>query len=351
MRRTTLHTLAVCFLLGLAPATLVRCGVATDGTETGNPPVIDSLKLYLERDANGVRVVGAPGAITPGGARLTIRNVSTGESIEASASADGSLNVLIAGAPGDEYEVVASSGGQTLGLTLSFLDIALRQDLAGVSCPALETALIETLSTTYSSADASCRVDADCAYVGWGMEECYYECGETLLSVSGGVAARASAEERTASVCVALRNCDRPAASSCGGGRPFEVLECIEGQCKATDPGTLSCADLLDKADNRYDDLDDLADAADRTCTVDADCIEVDVPVPGCVTSCSTPRALARAAAAPVEDLISGGSYQGLCQELRDRSCPLPPMLCGTLLPSEALCVAGTCTVVNTPEP
>jgi hypothetical protein len=347
MRRTTLHTFAVGFLLGLAPAALVCCGGQTDlGTETGNPPAIDSLKLYLEQDANGVRVVGAPGAITPAGARVTVRNLSTGESVEASASADGSLDVSIAGAPGDEYEVTVSSGGQEVSQPVSFVEIARRQDLAGVSCQALEATLLQTLSTTYSSADATCAVDADCAYAGWGQGECYYQCGETLLSRSGGAAARASAEQQTAAVCAALDNCERFPPSSCGGGRPFELLECIEGQCRATDPATLSCDDLLIQTSGRYAEL--LA-AADRTCAGDGDCRRVGMSA-ACL-SCVSSVAISQSAALGLQELVRVEVDQGLCQALSNRACSLPEAGCIDHADYDALCIAGTCTLVAPPEP
>ena len=349
MRCTTFHTLVLGVLIGLAPAAMpVGCGGETYvGTETGNPPFIDSLKLYLEQDGNGVRIIAGAGAITPAGARVRVMNLRTGLSIGASASTAGSLDVLIGGAPGDEYEVTVSSSGHEVSQLVSLAELAQRKDLGGVSCQALEATLTQTVSTTFSSAARGCTVAADCAYVGWGQGECISWCGGAVLSREGGFAARASVEERTASVCAALGNCEREPPPSCGGGNPFEVLECIDGQCQATDPVTLSCDELLEKTVRWYEDL---VAAADRTCAVDADCRRVATPSASCI-SCGGWLALAGSAVATLETLVRTEVDQGLCRELSSRSCVLPEADCAEPSPGDAVCSNGTCILVEPPEP
>src|SRR5688572_4575469 len=60
MRVATLVRLYACTLLGLSPVLLSHCGKATNGdlkgTETGNPPVVDSQKLRLVASGAGVEL-------------------------------------------------------------------------------------------------------------------------------------------------------------------------------------------------------------------------------------------------------------------------------------------------------
>jgi hypothetical protein len=105
----------VLFMLGaLGPAAALSCGgVAGEvGTETGNPPVLDKLRLRLEVRDSGVTVIGEAGAVSPGGARVTVRNLTSGEARTVTAAADGSFSARLRGGLEDGYEVTVSSRGE-----------------------------------------------------------------------------------------------------------------------------------------------------------------------------------------------------------------------------------------------
>src|SRR3954471_24853170 len=95
-------------LIAVCPPLLGRCGGAVEhGTETGNPPVVEQQKLHVVLRDTGVEVVGDAGAVSPG-ASVRVTNRTTGESTEATARADGSVNIVVPGSPQDEYEVTVS---------------------------------------------------------------------------------------------------------------------------------------------------------------------------------------------------------------------------------------------------
>jgi hypothetical protein len=341
------RSLAACLLFATTPALFVHCGGETLlGTETGNPPGIDSLKLYLERTADGVRVVGSPGAVTPGGAQVTVTNLSTGERVETSATADGSLDVPIAGAPGDEYEVTASSGGQQVTLAVSSSQLAAQQNIDGLSCEALERSLGETLRAAYEGADTTCSVDTDCAPLGSGTTpRCYNGCGgelELALSLAGRAAAGAAALALTEAVCAGLDSCEREPPPPCAGGSDYQIPACRAGQCQAVNPITAACDNLNLATRSRFIAL---VNATDRTCSEDSDCLAAQ-PSATCVHTCGSQYAIARAAADDLTARIQAEIEQPVCGIVDQRGCQEaePPCLPGP--PQQAACRSGECVLV-----
>jgi hypothetical protein len=342
--RRSLRNLAACLLLATAPAPFVHCGGETLlGTETGNPPFIDSHALYLERTADGVRVVGKPGAVTPGGAQVTITNLSTGERVEALAAEDGSLDVQIAGAPGDEYEVVASSGGQQVTQSLSFTELAGRQNLDGVSCVALEDTLNASLLASYAGADTTCSVDTDCAHAGSsGRPRCYNGCGIALvLSVAAEAAASAAAIDLTASVCAALDGCEREPPPPCSGGSDFEIPTCRAGQCQSVNTITAACDSLELATRSRFDAL---VGASDRTCSEDTDCVAIQ-PSATCVRTCGNQVSIARSAVDALAARIQSEIEEPVCGIISQRGCLTPEPPCAPPPPAAAACRNGGCVL------
>jgi hypothetical protein len=337
------RSIAACLLFAATPALFAHCGGETLlGTETGNPPGIDSYRLYLEQTADGVRVVGGAGAVTPGGAQVTIHNLSTGERIETFAAADGSLDARIAGAPGDEYEVTASSGGRQVTEAISFTRLAERQNLDGVSCEALEATLSESLRETYAGADAACSTDTDCIPVGWTSGAgCYTGCGVALLSTTSSAATNAAALALTAPVCAALDRCDRGPAPSCAGGPAAAVLTCRDGQCQAVDPLAASCEDLELATNSRFRAL---VDAADRTCSEDSDC-GVALPSATCLRTCGYQASIARTAADALTTRIRDEIEELVCGTFVERGCLVEEPPCSPPPPQEAVCRSGECTL------
>src|SRR5215510_3814148 len=64
-------------------------------TETGNPPVIDASKISLVVSADSVRIVGKPGAITPGGADVELSVVGTSKVESGPSNSDGSFEIAL----------------------------------------------------------------------------------------------------------------------------------------------------------------------------------------------------------------------------------------------------------------
>src|SRR5262245_23396874 len=76
-------------------------------TETGNPPVIDANKISLVVSSDSVRIVGKPGAITPGGADVELAIVGTSETKSAPSNPDGSFDIELEASESAVIEVRA----------------------------------------------------------------------------------------------------------------------------------------------------------------------------------------------------------------------------------------------------
>jgi hypothetical protein len=341
--RHLLRAIVPCLLLASAPL-LSHCGEAAGlGTETGNPPRLEEKRLYLEVVAGGIRVVGTPGAIAPPSASVRVTNLTTGVSVEASAAADGSLDVVIAAEPGDELEVRVSSGGQEVSERLSFGEIARRSDLSGASCQALESTLYQTVNEVFEDADTACTDDVDCMSIGHGAAaSCYYECGIDIVSRSGAAVARSRGEQLTASVCAALEACDRPAPSSCPLLDPG-FPRCIAGRCQGVEPSTFGCDDILETAQTRRTQL---RDTPSKQCVEDTDCGLANIGV-RCLFDCEyIVDSVAVSGVAALEASIRDEVDSAYCALASANRCEPATIDCspptGT---ATAVCNTGTCEV------
>jgi len=338
--RRLLRAFVPCLLLCAAPL-LSHCGGDVQlATETGNPPVLEQKKLYLEVVADRLRVVGTAGAIAPPGAAVRVTNLTTGASVETTAASDGSLDVRIAGDSGDELELTVTSGAKQTSERISFAAIGSRTDLDGVSCDALEVTLVQTLLDSIDEADAECATNVDCAPVSLSASPCFRGCGTYNLSRDGAASFNASAADRTQGVCAALDACEREPPPPCTPSVPF-VPACRAGRCEGVDPSTLTCNELLGAAEERRRQL---RTAANKVCSVDADCTLLNVGV-RCLGDCGRPfesvaRGAADALAASVRDEVDS-TYCGyaIASTCSEPDCGIPPD------PAEAYCDAGTCAV------
>ena len=101
----------------LLVAALAACTDAhgpREGTQTGNPPVLDRGKVKLEVGADEVHVTGEPGAAAPGGATIEITNLTTGKMTDGKAAADGSFDVRVDGSLDDAFVVRAVANGRAV---------------------------------------------------------------------------------------------------------------------------------------------------------------------------------------------------------------------------------------------
>lgn len=68
---------------------------ACESTETGNPPVVDSGRFALMQIGGDVEIVGAPGAVRPGGSTIEITDSVSGHSASAQSAPDGSFALTL----------------------------------------------------------------------------------------------------------------------------------------------------------------------------------------------------------------------------------------------------------------
>ncbi len=94
-------------LTALSLTLLCACARTTDSTETGNPPVIDVELIALVEKSGEVHVVGEPKAIRPGGGRLEVTTVASGDVARGDVGEDGSFDVAVDGTLDDQYRLRA----------------------------------------------------------------------------------------------------------------------------------------------------------------------------------------------------------------------------------------------------
>jgi heat shock protein HslJ len=87
-------------------------------TDTGNPPVVIGQGLRLMATAQGVIIVGDPGAV-PGNARVDVLNTTTGQAGTTTSADDGSFELELAGSTSDVYRVYAADDGRSWTTELS----------------------------------------------------------------------------------------------------------------------------------------------------------------------------------------------------------------------------------------
>jgi hypothetical protein len=357
MNRIAIAPLLLAACLGfVAPLALgLGCGgnAALMGTETGNPPGIDTRRLRLEWSEGGVELIGEAGAV-PAGAEVRLRNSRTGESTTGTANADGSIRLSLAGSPADPYEVTVSSGGGQTTEPLSATNGAsfditgygmMPPDDVASRCEDLELALYESIARTFAEASLECSVDSDCVQTGWGVG-CYYQCGESTLAASAEGTTRALAEQAVAPICAGLASCDRQPPSSCPPPE-LSIAACIDGGCQNRPLSQMSCEELRNQASQRRIAA---MENADRACNVDADCALIALGV-RCVSNCSFRAAVANSAAAQVQSDVEQIESR-FCGVSEAVGCPGPPELpCPPPGLPRAICASGRCEVASAGDP
>lgn len=346
--------LSACLALCLPPALLSHCGGATNeglmGTETGNPPVVDSQKLRLVAGGAGVELIAQPGAVV-GGAQIRLDNRSTGASAVVTASADGSFRVEVTGTAQDTYEVTVTHQGGTLTLQVTVTtgeDLPPGNDPIELSCEQLENSIGPALTSTFASFATGCTNDSDCALQFWDLG-CYGGCGYSYVLAGQVQAALAAGEQSIAPACSELerRSCPRPQPPGCPGGAPSAM--CHRGTCQAMDLESLSCEDLEQRATQL---VADTFASVDRSCNADADCSTTVVPGASCAYSCYFSGPLASSAVAPLQQNIQT-IEEGLCGTFAGRGClpaAKPPCAGPDLIPGDGIaCVDNRCTIREEP--
>jgi hypothetical protein len=347
MKRSPLARVLPWLLIAVCPPLLGRCGGAVEhSTETGNPPVVQRQKLHVVLRDIGVEVVGDAGAVSPG-ATVRVTNLSTGNSAEGTARADGSVNIVVPGSPQDEYEVTVSNGNgaQTVQVSAQTSDDTADAADGGPAgaCTDLRKTLAARIAAGFANVDKTCQRDEECVYFATSSS-CYSGCEIVIASSSGAQAARAAVVQDIAPLCNEFdsQRCGTPDIG-CLGDSP--VLVC-NGTCTGVD--TLGCDDLTARAASR---VTTLVNDASRSCSRDDDCALVQADI-RCVAGCNYFQSVASSALEGLQYSITE-TESLYCGSTESLGCPAPlqpscPPNFGT---PQTTCNGGQCEVTYVPPP
>jgi hypothetical protein len=341
--------LALGIVVGSLIAACFSVNKPLDSTQTGNPPVIRIERVALHLTDVNASVIGAPGAVEPGGATVEITNLATGETITTQAAADGSFDVVV-GLASDSYSVRVKAGGRSSSPVYVVRGTAAVGDGrdGSLSCEQRNTLAGELLTDAADNADRSCEIDPDCEPV-VARASCYQpNCWFAYVSdrgraqierVSRDVDSNLCAEYESDACSHPLPKCVEPSPAVCRMGK------CAPSQQQ--EPAA-SCNSLALEAGKRFDDA---IQAADRSCNDLSDCI-----VPSLRISCRED--------CPLGDAFSQAGMDSLFAALRDiegqecsafdaMGCKTSEPICGDRVITVA-CLKHVCTLLQpgqTPPP
>jgi hypothetical protein len=313
-----------------------------DSTQTGNPPVIDTERVALRVSRSDVRVIGAAGAVEPGGAKVEVKNLTTGMSFTTKAAADGSFDLTISGSENDAYSVSAKAGGRTSNPVFVIRGTAAVGDGrdGSLSCEQRNTLAGELLTQAADGADRNCTTDADCSPVIAGAS-CYSPgCSFAYVSELGRAQIERVGRDIDANLCAeyAVDGCSH-ALPKCTAPAP---AACLMGHCGSSVPPAEepppSCSSLALRALAR---LDDAVQAADRSCMVDSDCVRAAVNL-SCREACPLAAGFSAAGAASVE-AAAREIEANVCSEYNALGCSPEASMCNMNM-YELACVDYKCT-------
>jgi hypothetical protein len=321
-----------------------------DSTQTGNPPVIDAERVALRVSSSEVHVLGEPGAVEPGGATVEVTNLMSGMTFTTKANADGSFDLEVSGSPDDTFSVRARSANGSSSVVYVIRGTAAvgnGQD-GSLSCEQRNTLAGEVLTQTAESADRDCATDMDCQAI-VARASCYAPaCTYAFVSELGRSVIEGVSRGIESGLCVNYEKdgCDHPLPKC--PAPPAAV--CLIGQCGSSspsesDPVGPSCNSLQLKVGEL---LDEAFTAADKSCIVDADCVETASRV-SCWYDCQYPTAFSRAGRAAVDAAITEINATQ-CAEFDAMSCKVSEPGCGTVALRFG-CVSGQCELHNSATP
>jgi hypothetical protein len=325
---------------------IAACFSATkplDSTQTGNPPVIDTERVALRVTSSDVRVSGEPGAVEPGGAKVEVKNLTTGMSFTTEAAADGSFDLEVMGSENDAYSVRAKSGGRTSSPVFVIRGTAAVGDGRDgtLSCEQRNTLAGELLMQAAESADRSCMVDADCAPV-VARASCYAPgCWYAYVSQLGQSQIERVGRDIDSNLCAeyAADDCSHPLPKCM---QPAAAV-CLMGECGSSAPAQPeepppSCNSLALKAGARFDTA---FHAANRSCMVDSDCVRAPVRL-SCREDCALTEGFSQAGAAEIEAAVSE-IEAAECSEFKALGCSARAPICDSSA-LQIACVENVCT-------
>lgn len=283
-------------------------------TEVGNPPIVIMKFLAWSSSMNGEYVVlsGEPGAVEPGGSKLEITNLSTGEVTIVTSNEDGSFRAEIPGSFEDGFKIRASDGTKKSDpVTVTREDIDMASDagvdagepsdagpdasppdspdipqraiLTPAECRIATMSADAMIERSVAAVDRSCSVAEDCVFL---RETFSTSCSTSCSTQVGSAAASAGIEDLVRSI--ERGACDDFKASGCRLEDPMcppetRALMCVDGLCVAGDPTQpVSCESMTAEADSR---LTALLESEVNTCRTDSECM-LGVIMPDCFERC-----------------------------------------------------------------
>ncbi len=336
--------------LGIVVSCLIAaCFSATkplDSTQTGNPPVILTERVALRLSSTDLRVIGEGGAVDPGGAKVVVTNLTTGETFATEANADGSFDVKVTGSPNDVYSVRATAGGRSSSTVFVIRGTAAVGDGrdGSLSCEQRNGLAGKLLTLAAEEAHRSCTFDSDCVAVS-ARASCYApSCSFAYVSERGQAEIEQVSRDIDARLCAEYEadGCDHPIAKCLEPPAPL----CSMGQCVPVLPQTptASCNTIALEAGKRFDDA---IEAADRSCNDVADCIAAPLRI-SCREDCPLALAFSEAGVSSLEAAVEDiEAHQ--CAAFDAVGCSIQPTRC-TEPPLDFDCIQNECRPVGQRE-
>jgi hypothetical protein len=230
----------------LAALALCACNVAHNSTETGNPPVIDLKKISLVVSADGVRIVGQPGAVTPGGADIELEVAGSSEVIRGKSEPDGSFDIALDADPDAVVEVSATDGDKrssSVRVTRGGASVV-GGDAGTLSCMERSQLASQMLASAVKPDASTCQRAADCVQVS-NRTVCTDSCSDLLVSTSEVAAVKDAVNSINEGLCAsfAADGCNviaQPCVPTIGG-----LVACIAGKCGMEYPPEVMCPSCL----------------------------------------------------------------------------------------------------------
>jgi hypothetical protein len=166
MRNTDRSFASCASLVAFTALVAISCNSAhlPGTTETGNPPVIDLGKIAIVVSDDEVSIVGKPGAVTPGGAEVTLQVVGSDEVITDKSAPDGSFNQKLDAGADAVIEVRANEADQeseTIYVTQGGASVG-TGDGGQLSSQQRDQLASQVIINAVDTADQSCQTAADC---------------------------------------------------------------------------------------------------------------------------------------------------------------------------------------------
>lgn len=230
--RSRFLVLLVALALGAGACTDTHAS-PQEGTETGNPPVLDSNLIALVVSANEVHIVGSKGAVRPGGTQVEVTSIDTGRVARAKSLADGSFDIVLEASELETFSVRAIDGNQTsqrVSVTRGGAKVVAEGQ--ALSCSQQEQEARSRLQIAAAEADKSCTRDDDCVRA-FATSNCNDDCGGWIVSLAGSAQLQLTRGDVEASLCANFRNsgCTKLALPC---APPTGEPVCVSGQCQVS---------------------------------------------------------------------------------------------------------------------